>query len=123
MDRTEFERIVDECLENLPDFFKQNIDNVHFVVEDYPTEEQLQKVKVLSKYNLLGLYEGIPLKYRNTGYGMHPVMPDKITLFQKNIESVSRSVEILKMKIREVLMHEIGHYFGMTEEEIRNAGY
>lgn len=123
MDRSEFEHIVVECLENLPEFFKQNIDNVHFVVEDYPSNEQLQKVKAQSKYNLLGLYEGVPLKYRGIGYGMHPVLPDKITLFQKNIESITRDINQLKLKIREVLMHEIGHYFGMTEDEIRNAGY
>lgn len=123
MDKAEFEKIVGECLESLPEFFKQNIDNVQFVVEDYPNEEQLNKVHVHSKYNLLGLYEGIPLKYRGTSYGMHPVLPDKITLFQKNIEATSKNIDVIKYKVREVLMHEIGHYFGMTEDEIRNAGY
>ncbi len=123
MDRVEFEKIVDECLESLPDFFKNNIDNVQISVEDYPNEEQLKKVNVFSKYSLLGLYEGIPLKSRGTSYGMYPVLPDKITLFQKNIEATSKNVETIKHRIREVLMHEIGHYFGMTEDEIRNAGY
>lgn len=123
MERAEFEKIVEECLDNLPDYFKRNIENVHFVVEDYPNEDQLSKVKLSSKYNLLGLYEGTPLTKRGVGYGMHAVMPDKITLFQKNIERYAYSNEILKSKIKEVLMHEIGHYFGMTEDEIRNAGY
>ncbi len=72
---------------------------------------------------LLGLYEGIPLSKRGSDYGVYPVIPDTITLFQRNIESVSRSEAEVRKRIREVLIHEIGHYFGMTDAEIRKAGY
>ncbi len=123
MQKSEFDEIVAHCFESLPEIFKMNIDNVQFSVEDYPTHEQLSKIKHVTKYSLLGLYEGVPLKFRGSGYGMSATVPDRITLFQKNIESVSINETDLKTKIREVLMHEIGHYFGMTEDEIRKAGY
>lgn len=123
MEKFEFEEIVALCFDSLPEIFKTNIDNVQFSVEDYPTREQLSKIKHASKYSLLGLYEGVPRKFRGPGYGMSALVPDRITLFQKNIESVSRDDVDMRSKIREVLMHEIGHYFGMTEEEIRKAGY
>jgi predicted Zn-dependent protease with MMP-like domain len=123
MDKIEFEEIVNHTFEHLPDMFKQNIDNVQFNIEDYPTAEQVSKIKLRSKYSLLGLYEGIPLNHRGTWYGSSPTLPDRITLFQKNIESYSETETEITDKVREVLIHEIGHYFGMTEEEIRNAGY
>jgi len=123
MDKIEFEEIVNHAFEHLPDIFKQNIDNVQFNIEDYPTAEQMSKIKLRSKYSLLGLYEGIPLNHRGTWYGSSPTLPDRITLFQKNIESYSETETEITDKVREVLIHEIGHYFGMTEEEIRNAGY
>ncbi len=123
MQKSEFDEIVALCFESLPEIFKTNIDNVQFSVEDYPTRDQLSKIKHASKYSLLGLYEGVPLKFRGPGYGMSAMVPDRITLFQNNIESVSMNETDLKNKIREVLMHEIGHYFGMTEDEIRKAGY
>jgi predicted Zn-dependent protease with MMP-like domain len=72
---------------------------------------------------LLGLYEGVPVSKRGIWYGSSPVVPDKITLFRKNIERSLRVGETLKDKIRDVLIHEIAHHFGMDEEEIRRAGY
>jgi predicted Zn-dependent protease with MMP-like domain len=72
---------------------------------------------------LLGLYEGIPLTRRGVDYGMYPVVPDRITLFKQNIEIIARDEQELRAKIREVLIHEIGHYYGMSETEIRRAGY
>ena len=123
MDKIEFEEIVNHAFEHLPDMFRENIENVQFNIEDYPTAAQLSKLKIRSKYSLLGLYEGIPLNHRGTWYGSFPTLPDRITLFQKNIESYSETEIEITDKVREVLIHEIGHYFGMTEEEIRNAGY
>lgn len=123
MKTSDFEELVAICFESLPEIFKQNIENVQFAVEDYPRPDQLSKLKHASKYSLLGLYEGVPLKFRGIGYGMSATVPDRITLFKKNIESVSINEDDMKSKIREVLMHEIGHYFGMSEDEIRKAGY
>jgi predicted Zn-dependent protease with MMP-like domain len=72
---------------------------------------------------LLGLYEGVPLPRRGIDYGVVPVMPDTITLFQNNIESIARSESDVRRQIRETLIHEIAHHFGMDEDEIREAGY
>ena len=119
----EFEQIVQQIFESLPEQFHSAIDNVRIIVEDYPTDEQVAKLTLPSRHHLLGLYQGVSRPNRNQWYGSTPVMPDTITLFQKNIESVSSSAQHLNEKIREVLMHELGHYFGMTEHEIRAAGY
>ena len=123
MESAEFERIAEEVYDMLPEGFKARIENLRIVIEDLPGVEQLKKVGATLPYSLLGLYQGVPLNYRNTGYGTYPIMPDTITLFKRNIESVVRQESGIREKIREVLIHEIAHYFGMTEEEIRLAGY
>ncbi len=122
MDPDEFVRIAEEEYEALPGFFKTRIENLRIVVEDLPGPDLLRQARVGSPYTLLGLYQGVPLNHRNTGYGAYPVVPDTITLFKKNIEAVTPPAA-LREKIREVLIHEIAHYFGMTEREIREAGY
>jgi predicted Zn-dependent protease with MMP-like domain len=123
MERTDFERIVEQAFDRLPDKFKQAIENLAILVEDYPTSEMLQSVGARSKRHLLGLYHGIPLTHRNTWYGTTPTPPDQIFLFQRNIEDHCHSTEEIEQAIYDVLIHEIGHYFGMSDEEIRQAGY
>ena len=123
MDREEFEKVVEEVFESLPELFRATIDNVHIVVEELPETQRKSRKGIRSGGLLLGLYEGIPLTKRGVDYGMYPVIPDRITLFRRNIEAVARDTDDLRAKIREVLMHEIGHYYGMSESEIRRAGY
>jgi len=118
-----FERIAEEEYNALPDSFKQKIENVRIVVEELPQEDQLTRVGAPSRTSLLGLYQGVPLNRRLTGYGTYPTVPDTITLFKRNIESVAGEESRIRKCIRDVLVHEIAHYFGMTEEEIRQAGY
>lgn len=120
MTREQFEEKAEEVYNDLPPIFNDKIDNVHIVVEDYPSEEDVQKTHS-NRTSLLGLYQGIPLTHRGTWYGVHPTTPDKISLFQKNIESVCKDDNEIADRIREVLLHEIGHYFGMNEDEIRSA--
>lgn len=120
MTREMFEEIAEKVFNELPKVFGDKIDNVHIVVEDYPPDEVTHQTHP-SKTTLLGLYQGVPLPYRGTGYGTSPTTPDKISLYQKNIEAVSRNDEELSERIREVLLHELGHYFGMNEKEIQNA--
>lgn len=123
MERVRFEEIAQKAFDDLPEIFKERIDNVQIVVEDYPNDDQLGRIQGSSRSMLLGLYEGIPLEQRGTWYGSTPTVPDRISLFQKNIEAGCRTDGTIERKIREVLVHEIGHYFGMSEEEIRAAGY
>jgi len=123
MDQEEFEKIVEHTFERLPEQFKTAIENMGLFVEDYPSDEIVQKMNLPSKHHLLGLYQGVPLSKRGTWYGMIPVPPDKISLYKKNIEAACRTERELEQMIYEVMIHEIGHYFGMSEEEIRAAGY
>ncbi len=120
MEIEEFEKIIEETIESLPTWIKEKIDNVVFIVQEYPDEEELRKVKT-SKYNLLGLYTGIPLSKRGTSYGMYPTTPDRIFIFKANIERICKNEKELRKKIREVVLHELGHYLGMSEDEVRRA--
>ena len=120
MTRERFEHIAQEAFDSLPNDFTDRVENVRIVVEDYPDDDALQSVKA-RRYSLLGLYQGIPLPKRGTWYGMTATLPDKITLYQKNIEAVCRSDEEIEHRIVEVLFHELGHYFGMDEAQVRAA--
>ena len=122
MDREKFEEIVDRAFQALPKKFRDAIENVEIVVEDQSSaDSNLNRYGVRRNEMLLGLYQGVPLPKRGVWYGSNPVLPDRISLFQRNIEAVCRTEAELEEKIYEVLFHEIGHYFGMSEEEIRTA--
>ncbi len=123
IDQPEFEAIAHEEFENLPPAFRDRLDNVHIVVEEVDTRTRRRRAGVYRDSMLLGLYEGVPLSQRGTSYGVYPVVPDRITLFQRNIELTVGSPEELRQRIREVMVHEIAHHFGMSEKEIRAAGY
>lgn len=123
MDRGEFERVVEQAFDRLPPKFREAIDNVGVFVEDYPDQEIVRKMNLRSKHHLLGLYQGVPLPFRNSAYGTAAVLPDTISLYQKNIEDSCATRACIEDKIVEVLIHEIGHYFGMNEDQIRAAGY
>ncbi|HAS04635.1 MAG TPA: hypothetical protein DCR71_02580 [Dehalococcoidia bacterium] len=117
MDRERFEQLVVKAIENLPDEFLAMMDNVDVVVEDYPTAEQLESEKTEDETLLLGLYEGIPQTCRGSYYGM--VVPDKITIFQKAIESVAVTDNEIERQIQKTVRHEIAHHFGSSEETLR----
>ncbi|MCL4509562.1 MAG: metallopeptidase family protein [Bacteroidetes bacterium] len=123
MEREKFEMLVEKAFEELPPEFKSRLENIHVVVENLPDELDLQKARIGNGYMLLGLYSGVPLSRRGADYGVYPVLPDRIKLFKENIERYCRDDKDIEAKIREVLIHEVGHYFGMTDEEIRKAGY
>jgi len=123
MKREVFEELAQEVLDTLPDPLLQKIENVRIMVESRPAGEMERRVGLSPESMLLGLYEGVPLTNRGSNYGAWPIVPDKITLYQDNIERLCATDEAIRRKIREVLIHEIAHYFGMDEGEIRDAGY
>ena len=123
MTRAKFERLVAEAIALIPTRFRREMKNLALVVEGEPSPELLEEMEIDPPDTLFGLYQGIPLTARGTWYGASPILPDRITLYQNNIERVCRTPAELKEKVLEVLIHEIGHYFGMTDEEIRLAGY
>jgi predicted Zn-dependent protease with MMP-like domain len=116
-----FQNYIELSLESIPQNFKEKLDNIVFIVEDYPSKNDMERLGLVQKEQLLGLYSGVPFTHRTTSYA--GTIPDRIILFQKNIESICYSEEELKNKIREVIIHEIAHYFGMNEKQIRNAGF
>jgi predicted Zn-dependent protease with MMP-like domain len=116
MNRAHFRALVDEALETIPARFRDAMQNIAIVVEDEPTLEQLEEVGIEPPDTLLGLYQGIPLTERQWAQGN--TLPDKITLFQGPIEDASDDEDDLVVAIGETLIHEIGHYFGLSEEEI-----
>lgn len=116
MTRQQFLSLVDEALASIPQRFRDAIANVAIVVEDEPTEEQLAEVDVEPGDTLLGLYEGTPLTERQWAHGN--TLPDKVTLFQGPIEDASDDEDDVIVAIGETLIHELGHYFGLSEEEI-----
>jgi predicted Zn-dependent protease with MMP-like domain len=120
--KDEFEELVQDAFDMLPDRFRTTIENLRVVVEDEPdARNHLRNVRGRGK--LLGLYQGIPLNRRGTDYGAYPVVPDTVTLFKRNIEETGATNDEVRKTIRDVLIHEIGHYYGMTEEDLRRAGY
>ncbi|HWB31406.1 MAG TPA: metallopeptidase family protein [Vicinamibacterales bacterium] len=116
MTRAKFLTLVDEALASIPQRFRDAITNVAIVVEDEPTGEQLAEVDVEPGDTLLGLYEGTPLTERQWAHGN--TLPDKVTLFQGPIEDASDDEDDVVVAIGETLIHELGHYFGLSEEEI-----
>lgn len=116
MKREAFEELVAKALEELPQEFAERLDNVVVLVEDRPTRAQLSKSQVEPGDTLLGLYEGVPLTERGHDYGM--VLPDKITIFQKPIEASCKSDAEIVAAIREVVLHEIAHHFGISDERL-----
>ncbi|MGC8595441.1 MAG: metallopeptidase family protein [Candidatus Kryptoniota bacterium] len=123
MDIRQFEELVEKSFDELPSEFKEKMENVHIVVQDFPDEEDLRSAQLGRSNLLLGLYSGVPLTKRGIGYGMYPVVPDRIKLYKSNIEAVCKTDKEVVDKIKQVLIHEIAHYFGMSDSEIRKAGY
>ena len=116
MTRRRFERLVADALETIPPSFRQAVRNVAVIVEDAPAPELLDDVGIEPPDTLLGLYEGVPLPERDWTHGN--ALPDRITLFQEPIEAASRNDEEIVVTIGETVIHEFGHYFGLSEEEI-----
>ncbi|MCK4532664.1 metallopeptidase family protein [bacterium] len=119
MNKIAFEKLVKTSLDDLPTKFLRKMENIIIVVEDVPSKDVLLRFGVKNPLHLLGLYHGVPLGKRGYRYGN--VLPDKISIYKKSIEALCRTEEEILLKVREVVMHEIGHYFGMSEEELRKA--
>jgi predicted Zn-dependent protease with MMP-like domain len=116
MTRAQFERLVDEAIAGIPARFRREIRNLALVVEDEPSLELLEEMEIEPPDSLYGLYQGIPLPERSWAYGN--TLPDRITLFQRPIEEDCEGDDDIRAVIGETLIHELGHYFGLSEEEI-----
>ena len=117
--RERFERLVRRALSQLPDEFKSRLNNVDIVVDNVASQNQLIGTDIEDVMELLGLYEGIPLTER---YGYDLVLPDKITIFQKPIESICETQEEITSEIKTTLTHEIAHHFGIDDDKLEEIG-
>ena len=120
LSQEEFEDAVLSALKKLPKLLKNKMENIDVVVEGEASREILEDMGLRSPHHLLGLYQGIPFDRRGFYYGN--VLPDKITLFKNPIESVCRNKEEVEKKVREVVIHEVGHYFGLDDERLEELG-
>ncbi len=117
MDDQEFEKLVGEAIDSLPEEFAKRLNNVSVVVEDWPTSAQMRKMGLPSWALLFGLYQGVPQTKRGGNYTA--VLPDKITIFKNSILRVSRTPEEVRAQVRATVIHEIGHHFGLSDKELR----
>jgi predicted Zn-dependent protease with MMP-like domain len=115
MDRSDFEILVQNSLRKLPKKFKKKLANISVEVEDLPSRELLNDMGIRFG-TLFGLYQGVPLTERGWNYGN--VLPDRIVIYQHPIESVAASPEEIEKIVQDTVIHEIGHYFGFTDEEL-----
>jgi len=120
MDKEKFEEIILNTLENLPDKFKDKIKNLSIIIEDENTNSVLRNKKNINKKYILGLYHGTPIVLKP---GKLNLLPDKIIIYKKALEEISSSNEGLERNIRKVVLHELGHYFGLDDKKLRKLGY
>ena len=115
MNRTAFEQLVQHALRRLPRRFKNRIRNVEIEVEDAPGKQLLEGMGIGSA-TLFGLYQGVPLTEREWNYGN--MLPDRIVIYQRPIEQAAHSNEEIEEIVLETVMHEVGHYFGFSDQEL-----
>ena len=121
MDTRTFERLVGEAVDTIPEPFLGYVDNVVFLVEPQADAETLASLGMESPMELLGLYQGDPLSAR--GLDDYGALPDQIILYQRAIERFSADTgQPLPRVIRDTILHEVGHFFGLTEEELARMG-
>ena len=118
MTRAAFERLLVEAITLIPKRFRQEMKNLALVVEDEPSPELLDEMEIEPPDTLYGLYQGTPLPERTWAFGNQ--LPDRITVFQVPIEEDCQDEDEVRAVIGETLIHEVGHYFGLSEEEIQD---
>ena len=116
MTRHEFEKLVAEAVFLIPERFRREMKNLSLVVEDEPGPELLAEMEIEPPDSLYGLYQGTPITERTWDFGNH--LPDRITIYQRPIEEDCEDEDEVRAVIGETLIHEVGHYFGLSEEEI-----
>ena len=114
----QFSKLIDDVMEELPSMYVENMQNVAIVVADEPTPEQREKLRLQCNETLFGLYEGIPLTRRGSGYNL--VLPDKITIFRLPILRYCRTEAELREQTKRTLWHEIAHHYGLDHDRIHS---
>jgi predicted Zn-dependent protease with MMP-like domain len=118
MEREEFVKVAEETLDSLPEEFRSRIKNVAILVQDFPANQRPPKLGQRRRL-LLGIFHGVPATQKSV-FDLS-VGPAHIVLYQRNIEAVCSSEAEVRRQIRQTLIHELGHYFGMTEEQLKDV--
>lgn len=118
MTRAQFRQLVSEAVETIPDRFRQHLQNIAIVVEDHPSPELLGEMGIEPPDTLFGLYQGTPLTERHWDHGNS--LPDRITIYQGPIEESCDTDDDIVTEVGETLIHEVGHFFGLSEEELED---
>jgi predicted Zn-dependent protease with MMP-like domain len=116
MTRERFTHLVEQALSQIPLRFREAMKNVAVVVEDEPSQDLLDDLEMEPGDTLFGLYHGTPLTERDSHYGN--TLPDRISIYQMPIEEACEDDEDVRRCVAETVIHEFGHYFGLSEEEI-----
>jgi predicted Zn-dependent protease with MMP-like domain len=112
----EFDQLISQVMDELPQQYLEGLQNVVIVYEDEPTREQRAELQLHCHQTLYGLYQGIPRPLRGAGYNM--VLPDKITIFKLPLLRTSATMIDLRRQVKHTLWHEIAHYYGLDHERI-----
>ena len=116
--RENFEALAEKALETLPEEYKKYFVNITIIIEDYPRSEDARQLNS-KKELLLGFFSGVPYPKKGGFFNVPYPLPDKIILFQKNIENICSTEKELIEQIQETFIHEVGHYFGLSERDLR----
>jgi len=117
----EFQRLVADALDEIPEPFASHLSNVDVIVEDEPTNEDLDQADIDSQGTLFGLYQGIPQTERTANYTW--VMPDKITIFRGPISRACQTRDDVREEVAVTVVHEIAHHFGISDERLDELGW
>ncbi len=118
IEKNQFEELVIKAINELPDYFRKKMENITIHIEDIPDRDTLKHLGYQSPYSILGLYQGVPTTRRGIHY--RNVMPDRIIIYRKPILRKNNNKKAIKNEIKRVVLHEIGHYFGLSEHELRS---
>ena len=116
----EFEQLVVQALDELPEDIRKHLDNIEVVVSGWPTAAERKSVGLKPNQLLLGLYQGIPLTKRGNRYGL--VLPDKVTIFQGPIEQICRTRQQVVRQVQRTVKHELAHHFGISDDRLKDLG-
>lgn len=114
----QFEALIAQAMDEMPEQYMKHLDNVVVTYEDEPTPEQRQKQHLRADQTLFGLYEGIPLNRRGAGYNL--VIPDKITIFKGPLSRAAPNPNSLRAQVKHTLWHEIAHFYGLDHDRIHD---
>ncbi|GMV96160.1 MAG: metallopeptidase family protein [Phycisphaerae bacterium] len=117
----EFEQVVEEAIASIPEGFRRYMEDLAVDIEDSPDEATCRELRIRDPRGLLGLYRGTPITERHVEDSFR--FPERIVIYQRNIERMCRTRRQMVDQIRTTVLHEIGHHFGLSERQLRELGY